>query len=64
MAGTTISVDGALTEFPITILTKFGGDPVREALIKLHLSISGNAAFVVENIGGVRHRHLALTTPA
>ena len=61
MAGATRSVKGVLVEFPTPILPKIGGEPTREGLSNLHRLVSVNMASVVLNLGGGRHRHLALT---
>ena len=60
MAGAKSSVKGVLADFLTTILPNIGREPTREVLIKIHHFISGNAASVASNLGGGRHRHLAL----
>ena len=64
MSGATIIVEGVLVEFLTLIITNIVGEPTIESLTALHQLISGNAASVVSNRGGVRHRHLALTITA
>ena len=64
MAGATSRVKGFLADFQTPVLPNIGGEPTRKVLIKIHLLISGNAAAVASNLGGVRHRHLALTMTA
>ena len=50
MVGTTSSSEGVLADFPTPILPKIGGEPTKEALIKLHQLISGNVASVASNL--------------
>ena len=57
-------VEGALADLPTPILPNIGEEPTREVFIKTYRLISGNEAFVAWNIGGGRHRHLALTMTA
>ena len=61
IAGEISSVKEVLSELPIPILTKIGLEPTREALIDLHLLVSGNAAYIASNLGGGCPGHLALT---
>ena len=62
--GKTISVEGVLADFPTPIISKIGGEPKGEALVKLHRLISGNTTFLALNLGGGCHGHLALTMTA
>ena len=48
-------------DFPTPILPNINVYPTREGLIDIHQLISGNAASVALNFGGVRHRHLMMT---
>ena len=64
MTGTTISIKGVLEDSPMPILPNIGGDPTREALMGLHRMISVNATYVVSNLVGCRHGHLALKITA
>ena len=61
LAGATSNVEGFLADFLTPILPKIDREPTREEMINLHILISGNAASVESNLGGGRHRHLALT---
>ena len=61
MVEETSSFEGVLADFPTPILPNIGGEPTREAMVYLHLLVSGNAASVVSNLGGGRHVHLTLT---
>ena len=61
MVGATSSGKGVLADLPTPILPKIGGETTREGLIKIHKLINGNVASVTSNIGGIQHRHLALT---
>ena len=60
MAGTTIIVEGVLTDLPMTILPNIYGEPTREGIIDLHQFISRNAASMASNLGGGQHGHLTL----
>ena len=60
MSGEKTSIKGFIADFLTPIITNIGGEPTREKLIKLHRSISGNIASVLSNLGGGRHKHLAL----
>ena len=64
MIGATISANIFLADLPTPILTNINREQTREALIDLHRLISVNAASVVSNLGGGRHRHLVLTMTA
>ena len=64
MAEETSSVKGVLMDIPTTILPKINRELTREQLIDIHQLISGNEAYVASNLGGGRHRHLALTMTA
>ena len=64
MAGEMISVEGVLVNFLTHILPKIDEETIRKGLIDTHRLISGNAASVASNLGGGRHRHLALTMMA
>ena len=61
MSVATCSIEGVLADFPTPILPNIGGEPTREGLIEIHRLVSGNAAYVLSNLGGGRHGHLALT---
>ena len=58
ITGTTSTVEGVLAYFLTQILPNIGGEQRRESLIELHPLISGNAAYVVMNLGGGRNGHL------
>ena len=64
MAGARIRVEEVLADFLTPILPNIGGEPIREGKIDLHQLVSGNVESVVSNLGGGRHRHLALTITA
>ena len=55
MVGTSNSIKGVLTDFPMSILPNIVGEPTRESLIKNNRQISGNS-----DLGGGRHGHLVL----
>ena len=61
MAEATSSVEGVLTYFLMPILPKIDREPTRERLIGLHRLIRGDEVFVVSNLRGRQHGHLALT---
>ena len=61
MVGATSSIEGVLADFLTPILPNIGREPTREGPINLQQLISGNAASMSPNLGGGRHRHLALT---
>ena len=61
MTGTTSINEGVLAKFLMPILPKIGGEPMREALVKLHWLISSNTASVEWNLEGGWHRNLVLT---
>ena len=60
MSGAMSSVEGFIADFPTPILPKIGVEPTREGMIDLHQLVSGNPLSVASNLGGGRHRHLAL----
>ena len=60
MMGATSSSEGVLADFPTPILPKIGGEPTIEGLIKLHQFVGENVSSVLSNLGGGRHKHLAL----
>ena len=64
MAGATSSVKGVLADFLTPIITKIFGEPTRGGLIKIHQTISLNAASFKDNLIRGCHRHLALTMDA
>ena len=64
MAEATSSFEGVLTDLTTPIFPKIGREPTREGLIKIHRLISGNAAYMVSNLRGGRHRNLALMMKA
>ena len=64
MTGAASRIEGVLADFLTPILPKIGIEPTREGLIKIHRFISGNTASVASNLGGGRHKHLALTMTA
>ena len=64
MAGATSSVKGVLADFLTPIITKIFGEPTRGGLIKIHQTISLNAASFKDNLIRGRHGHLALTMDA
>ena len=45
MAGTTISVEGLLADFPTPIFPKIGGGPTRKGLIDIHRLINWEYGF-------------------
>ena len=55
------SVKGVLVELPTPILPNICRELTIEALIDLHLLISGNTVSVVSNLGQGRHGHLVMT---
>ena len=61
MEGATTSVEGVLTDFLKPTIPKTGGESTIEGLIKLHQLVSGNAVYMLSNLRGGRHGHLALT---
>ena len=64
MLGTTSSSERFLADFPTPMIPKIGGDPTKEALIKLNQFVSINTASVALNLTGVWHIHLTLTITA
>ena len=60
MLGATRSNKVVLADFPTPILPKICGEPTRELLINIHISISRIAASTASNLRGGRHRHLML----
>ena len=61
MAGTTSSLRGVFVDFLTPKLPNIGREPKIEALIKLHILISGNVASVASNLGEFQNGHLTLT---
>ena len=64
IVGATGSVKGVFTDFLTPILLNSDREPTRKGLIDLHRFISGNAASLVSNLGGVRIRYIALMMTA
>ena len=64
MVGSTSSVKRVPADFLTTIFPNIGREPTREALIGVHMLISGNAASVAYDFRRYRHRHLVLTITA
>ena len=64
MVGATKITEGVLEDLPTPILPKIVWEPTIESIIRFHQIISGNAAFMVSNLGRGQNVHLELTITA
>ena len=62
MTTTTITtVEKYIKTFPITTLTRIGGQPTYEQIKEINEELNANAASIVTSRGGGAHGHLAMT---